>query len=93
MCLCGMLVADFQSLPKAMQEAVVRFFDDNETWLKGVLDQGLRQGTLHFSGSAHEIAQMVISTLEGAMLVARPYGDIARFQAAARRLLAGLMPG
>jgi hypothetical protein len=36
---------------------------------------------------------MIVSGLEGAMLVARPYGDIARFQAAAANLLAGLTRG
>ena len=35
-------------------------------------------------------AQSIVSGLEGAMLVARPYGDVARFQAAATRLLASL---
>jgi hypothetical protein len=35
---------------------------------------------------------MIVGGLEGAMLVARPYGDIARFQAAAANLLAGLVP-
>jgi len=33
---------------------------------------------------------MIVSGLEGAMLVARPYGDTTRFQAAASRLLDGL---
>jgi TetR/AcrR family transcriptional repressor of nem operon len=33
---------------------------------------------------------MIVGGLEGAMLVARPYGDIARFQVAAANLLAGL---
>jgi len=33
---------------------------------------------------------MIIGGLEGAMLIARPYGDVARFQAAAASLLAGL---
>ena len=32
---------------------------------------------------------MIVSALEGAMLVARPYGDVERFEAAADRLLAG----
>jgi hypothetical protein len=35
---------------------------------------------------------MIVGGLEGAMLVARPYGDVARFQAAAANLLAGLAP-
>jgi len=33
---------------------------------------------------------MIVSGLEGAMLVARPFGDIRRFQAVADQLLAGL---
>ena len=37
MCLCGMLAADYETLPKPMRNAVVRFFDDNEAWVGGVL--------------------------------------------------------
>jgi len=88
MCLCGMLAADYQTLPESMQEAVIRFLDGNEAWLTGVLEQGQRDGTLSFTGSARGAAQMIVSGLEGAMLVARSYGDIERFQAAATRLLA-----
>jgi TetR/AcrR family transcriptional regulator, transcriptional repressor for nem operon len=90
MCLCGMLAADYQTLPKQLRDAVVRFFDDNETWLASVLEQGKSDGTLHFTGSASEAAQMIVGGLEGAMLVARPYGDTERFQAAANRLLASV---
>ena len=90
MCLCGMLAADYETLPKPMREAVVRFFDDNEAWLQGVLEQGRAEGRLRFVGPAADAAQLIVSTLEGAMLVARPYGDPERFQAAAARLLATL---
>lgn len=90
MCLCGMLAADYATLPEAMRTAVVRFFDDNEAWLERVLTQGATEGALHYQGTARDEAQLIISTLEGAMLVARPYDDPERFQAAARRLLAGL---
>jgi TetR/AcrR family transcriptional regulator, transcriptional repressor for nem operon len=92
MCLCGMLAAEYQTLPKRMQDTVIRFFDDNETWISGVLEQGRTDGTLEFAGPARETAQMIVSGLEGAMLVARPYDDIARFEAAAERVLAGLAP-
>jgi TetR/AcrR family transcriptional repressor of nem operon len=90
MCLCGILAAEYQTLPKPMRDAVIRFFDENEAWLKGVLDQGQGNRSLQFSGSASEAARMIVSALEGAMLVARSYGDVTRFQEAADRLVAGI---
>lgn len=90
MCLCGMLAAEYQTLPAPMRDAVVRFFDANETWLAWVLKAGVKDRTLSFAGAPEGTARMVISALEGAMLVARPYGDVGRFDAAAEQLLASL---
>jgi TetR/AcrR family transcriptional repressor of nem operon len=90
MCLCGMLAAEYPTLPDAMRASVVSFFDQNETWLQHVLEQGRGDGSLHFSGTPRDVARMIISCLEGAMLVTRPYGDIPRFQDAAASLVAGL---
>jgi TetR/AcrR family transcriptional regulator, transcriptional repressor for nem operon len=90
MCLCGMLAAEYQTLPKPMTESVIRFFDDNEDWLEGVLEQGRHDGTLRFEGTTTESARMIVGTLEGAMLVARPYSDITRFKATAAHLIADL---
>jgi TetR/AcrR family transcriptional repressor of nem operon len=90
MCLCGMLAAEYPTLPGAMQASVVSFFDQNEAWLQNVLEQGRGDGSLHFTGPARDAARMIISCLEGAMLVTRPYGDIPRFQDAAASLITGL---
>jgi TetR/AcrR family transcriptional repressor of nem operon len=90
MCLCGMLAAEYQTLPKPIRDAVVEFFDDNETWLARVLEQGHADGSLKFDGSARDTARMIISGLEGAMLVARPYGESERFQTTATTLLTTL---
>jgi TetR/AcrR family transcriptional regulator, transcriptional repressor for nem operon len=90
MCLCGMLAAEYQTLPQPMQDEVIKFFDQNESWLERILNHGRADGSLHFAGSARDTARMIAGGLEGAMLIARPYGDVARFQAAAASLLAGL---
>jgi TetR/AcrR family transcriptional repressor of nem operon len=90
MCLCGMLAAEYETLPEPMRHAIIDFFDASEAWLGGVLQQGKKARTLRLGGSASETAQTIISSLEGALLIARPYGDTARFQAAAERLLTGL---
>lgn len=54
MCLCGMLAAEFKTLSAPMQQAVVRFFDQNKDWLSTVLAQGLAEGSLEFDGSPQE---------------------------------------
>jgi TetR/AcrR family transcriptional regulator, transcriptional repressor for nem operon len=90
MCLCGMLAAEYDTLPGPMRDAVVAFFDDNEAWLTRVFEQGEAEGSLHLDGSARDAARALVGGLEGAMLVARPYGDVTRFEASAARLLASL---
>ena len=90
MCLCGMLAAEYETLPDPVREAVISFLDDNEIWLERVLERGRETGELRFDGPARETAQSIVSGLEGAMLVARPYGELGRFEGAAARLLASL---
>ncbi len=90
MCLCGMLAADFATLPKPMKEGVKEFFGANEAWLAGILEEGRREGTLAFQGSPQDMARVIVSSLEGAMMVARSFGDVARFETAADRLLEGI---
>jgi TetR/AcrR family transcriptional repressor of nem operon len=90
MCLCGMLAAEYETLPEPMREAIIGFFDQNEAWLTAVLEEGQAEGSVHLSGSAGGAAQTIVSSLEGALLIARPYGDVARFRAAATRLVASL---
>jgi TetR/AcrR family transcriptional regulator, transcriptional repressor for nem operon len=90
MCLCGMLAAEYQTLPEPMRTSVVRFFDHNVTWLANALAEGQSHGELSFGGSPQDAAQTVLGALQGAMLVARPYGDLARFQVAVTHTLASL---
>lgn len=90
MCLCGMLAAEFATLPKPMRSALDRYFEHNDRWLAAVLEEGRRQGALKFSGSSADMAQFLIGSLEGAMMLARSHGGMARFDAATRRLLAEL---
>ena len=90
MCMCGMLAADFDALPKSVRAEVKGFFDDNEEWLVKVLEEGKRAGELRFDGGARVEARTVLSVLEGAMLVARSHADVARFEAVAQRVIASL---
>lgn len=90
MCLCGMLAAEYATLPAPMQRALTSFFDANERWLTTVLAAGAREGVFRFGETASERARLLLGALEGAMLVARSYGDPRRFRAAAEHLQADI---
>jgi TetR/AcrR family transcriptional repressor of nem operon len=88
--LCGMLAAELQTLPGPMRQAIVTFFDAVEGWLERVLDQGRADRSLHFDGASAEIARAIVALLQGALLIARPYGDAGRVRAMTQQLFANL---
>jgi TetR/AcrR family transcriptional repressor of nem operon len=90
MCLCGMLAADIETLPKPMRASVTEFFRSNEEWLARVLDEGRRAGALRFDGAPDAIAAFLVSSLEGAMLVARSFGGVAKLESVVETLLTSL---
>jgi len=90
MCLCGMLAAEYETLPAPIRRAVVAFLDDNEDWLERVLEQGRKDRSVRFNGTAKATARSILSGLEGTMLVARSHGDVESFQTGAALLLRGL---
>jgi TetR/AcrR family transcriptional repressor of nem operon len=92
MCLCGILAAEYATLPEPMRIEIVRFFDINIAWLAAVLEEGRGDGTLAFAGTPADEAQALLAGLEGALLLARPYGESTPFDAAAGRLLGALQP-
>jgi TetR/AcrR family transcriptional repressor of nem operon len=87
MCLCGMLATDAATLPKSMREGVAEFFAENQQWLAGVLEEGRASGQLSFEGPPDSLAMFVVSSLEGAMLVARSGASAGSFDQASERLL------
>lgn len=90
MCLCGMLAAEYETLSPAMRDAILRFFDHNQDWLRAVMEEGRADQSMSFDGTAEDGAQTILGGLEGALLVARPYRDVGRFEATASRLIAGV---
>jgi len=92
MCLCGMLAADFETLDPLVAEKLRLSFEDHEIWLKRVFMEGKRIGKLDFAGSPRNEARLLLSCLEGAMLVARTFEDLSRFDSSARSLLSRLRP-
>jgi TetR/AcrR family transcriptional repressor of nem operon len=92
LCLCGMMAADFMTLPRVMRDEVKKFFAVNERWLEKTLSEGQRAGQLLIRGEAPAMAKLVLDTLEGGMLVSRCHGDVARLREVIRQLLALFEP-
>ena len=90
MCLCGMMAADLAALPAVVRTELKRFFDANEEWLVRVLTAGRKAKALRLAGTPEVEARLLTMGLEGAMLVARSYGEPHRFDEIAKRLLEGL---
>jgi len=90
LCLCGMLAAEYASLPEPMQEEIRSFFDLNRKWLASVIREGRRSLLFHTRDTPESASFTLLGALEGAMLVARPYGDVARFAESAAQVLESL---
>ena len=74
-CLCGVLAAEYAILPKEVQLAVNAFFEENVAWLEDVLTEGQRAGQVGTSLGIPDLARMLLSTLQGAMVTSRPLAN------------------
>jgi TetR/AcrR family transcriptional regulator, transcriptional repressor for nem operon len=82
MCLCGMIGAEIESVPEPVAAQVRIFFERNVLWLGDVLARdGLKPDT------ARRQAQLILSALEGAMLIARTSADRSAFDDVATTIL------
>ena len=89
MCLCGILAAGYEDIPREVRAEVVAFADLNVAWLTKVL--GRVRGA---KGPAKEQwGQAIYAAIGGAQLAARSRGDIATFdQIVAGYSASGLIP-
>jgi TetR/AcrR family transcriptional repressor of nem operon len=82
-----LIAVEQEILPDAVGNAVRRLFADNEAWLAKLLDQGRKKRQIRFKGTAEVIARSLFLSLEGALLMARAFRDIRRFEATARWIM------
>lgn len=75
LCPCGILGAEADSLPPTVTVAVNRFFRINLEWLTTVLAEARSERQLSYQGSASDMAMVLLSALEGAMVVGRGLQD------------------
>lgn len=87
LCLCAMLASEYETLPEPMQQSLQAFFRREEEWVNRMLCAGRDKGEFAIRGEPETAAATIVSTLQGAMLVARAYGGTAAFRASSHLLL------
>jgi TetR/AcrR family transcriptional regulator, transcriptional repressor for nem operon len=91
-CLGGMLASEVLTLNDGLQPGLARFFELQRQWLARVLEQGLASGELGFSISPLQQASVLITALQGALMVSRADPDSDVFELTVGGLLSGLHP-
>jgi TetR/AcrR family transcriptional repressor of nem operon len=89
-CLAAVLAAELPALPEPVADAVRGHFADLAEWLRGVLELGVRQGTIHLDTAPRLEAENFMAAVYGAMLVARAFDDPARFSTIVESLVEGV---
>jgi len=92
LCLCGMLGAEKGGLPDSVNKEVRNFFTLCEDWLVCALKEGRANGEIEFRGTPQAMAGHMLALLEGAMVMARSFEDLDRFDKATGAFLKILRP-
>lgn len=74
-CLFGSLAAEFRTLPPSLQQELRLYNEELTSWLAQVLAAGQAAGTLVFRGKPIAKAAQVLTTLAGALQVARVHDE------------------
>jgi TetR/AcrR family transcriptional repressor of nem operon len=73
-CLAGSLETEFNSLPESLREQTKALTSELLTWLQATLSEGRGAGVFHFNGEPADKAALILSSLQGALQIARPMG-------------------
>jgi TetR/AcrR family transcriptional regulator, transcriptional repressor for nem operon len=94
MCLGGMLASDVLTLPETIQHEVRIFFNRLENWLKRLLTEAIEKNEFYVEKKhiKNEVV-LLLSTLEGALLLARLFQDEEHLAIARRHIIARLTKG
>lgn len=90
--LCGALAAGAADLPASMQGRVKRFFGIHLGWLEGTLRDGIDAGDVPADLKPDRAALVILSTLQGASLVAWALRDPELIRPALRDVADKLIP-
>jgi TetR/AcrR family transcriptional repressor of nem operon len=73
-CLAGSLENEFNSLPASLREQTEALTHELLVWLQATLQEGREAGVFHFGGDPAGKAALILSSLQGALQMARALG-------------------
>ncbi len=74
LCLGGIMGAELLTLPKTIHRAIAEFCRVNEEWLSEIIQAGAAKALFKPETDPDNMARLIFSSLEGAMLAARVEG-------------------
>lgn len=92
-CLCGILAAELLSLEERNREELRGFLRENVRAIREILAQGSADGSLVLNGNLNTMSELILASLEGALLVARCEGGTKRLESMLEELQRLLLPG
>ena len=73
-CLVGSMEAEFNSIPAGLQAEVQALHKELLKWLEATLSEGREAGAFRFNGAPADKAALILSSLQGALQMARALG-------------------
>ena len=73
-CLVGSMEAEFNSIPAGLQAEVEGLHTELLTWLEATLSEGREAGAFRFNGDPAGKAALILSSVQGALQMARALG-------------------
>jgi AcrR family transcriptional regulator len=73
-CLVGSMEAEYNSIPEGLQTEVGALHKELLKWLDATLSEGREAGVFHFNGESANKAALMLSSVQGALQMARALG-------------------
>ncbi len=73
-CLVGSLEAEFNSIPSGVQAEITAMHKELLAWLQNTLKEGRETGAFKFAGEPANKAALILSSIQGALQMARALG-------------------
>ena len=80
LCPFCMIATTQKTIPDEVQDEVRAFWSKGEEWVQNLLEEGQESGDLELIESVQLLSRMMVSSLEGAMVVAKAFDDRTRLE-------------